>query len=76
MVADQDGSPDLQLRFSGGHYEDHIVTAILALQVALAGVGVMGLAFVFLAMGGRPPLFVAVAIFPLALAYLLTYLYE
>ncbi|USZ71409.1 hypothetical protein [Natronosalvus halobius] len=76
MVSDRDGSSDLQLRFSGGRFERHLVTTIVALQVALAATGVMAVGFVFLATDGRNPLFVGLAVISLVLAFLLSYLYE
>ncbi|MFC7216251.1 hypothetical protein ACFQO4_19495 [Saliphagus sp. GCM10025334] len=76
MVAGQDAPPDLQLRVAGGRFERHLVTTIVALQVALAAIGVTVSGFVLLATDGLHPIPVGVALLSFGLAYILSYLYE
>lgn len=76
MSTDQADVPDFKLRFPAGRLEGPIVDALLLIQMALGGIGVMMGGFVLMAADGFAPSSIAIAVIPFLIAYLLNFLYE
>lgn len=81
MDPDEGGSRDihqsnLKLKFHAGRFEEHIVYAIMLSQLMLGSMALMMGGFVLLSKDGLQLGFIAMAVMPLVIAYLLAHLYE